>query len=82
MDIQKEIERLSGAFQEPDENGNWVDVKFEAGQDLYCLHCEGVSKIEDVLRNDHVCPKCNDGAGIHFDLFSRKWWHNSPEDDI
>jgi hypothetical protein len=59
--------------------GSW-----EAGEDVFCLHCDGVFKTEDVncgASGYPVCPVCNDGSPI--DFHSMPWWREDliSEDD-
>jgi hypothetical protein len=49
---------------------NWV-----AGQDVFCLHCDGVWKAEDVAcdqAGEPTCPACRDCGPLGFG--SLPWW--------
>jgi hypothetical protein len=63
-----------------EEKVSWLNVcdpfrQWSVGQDVFCLHCDGVFKAEDVLR-DYVghptCPLCISSTPI--DFAEIPWW--------
>ncbi len=72
---QKELTKLSAAervawLNEEDPFHQWA-----VGQDVYCLHCDGVFKAEDVAcdrEGDPTCPVCHSSTPL--DFFALPWW--------
>jgi hypothetical protein len=51
---------------------NW-----SVGDDVFCFHCDGIWKAEDVACNDHgepTCPVCLKGGPVG--LFHSPWWRD------
>ena len=43
--------------------------QWAVGDDIFCLHCDGVFKAQDVAHGDEdlpVCPVCRDGNPLDF----------------
>lgn len=64
----------------PNERVRWFNArdplhKWTVGQDVYCLHCDGVFKAEDVFEDedgDPNCPVCRRSSPI--DFFPLPFW--------
>lgn len=72
---QEELKKLS-----PKERANWLHERrafghWAEGDDVFCLHCDGVFKAEDVdcdPEGDPTCPVCHTSTPLDFDHLP--WW--------
>ena len=51
--------------------------KWKVGQDIYCLHCDGIFKAQDVFEDEEGnpnCPVCKRSSPI--DFFPLPWWRD------
>lgn len=53
-------------------NTEAADAGLNGDDLLWCLHCGETFPVKDLVERGGLvfCPKCNDGAGIDFDLYS------------
>ena len=57
--------------------GSWSQ-----GDDIYCLHCDGVFKAEDVAcdrEGDPTCPLCQSATPL--DFHGLPWWRDDLVDE-
>ena len=62
------------------ERAVWLDrvsptSRWVMGDDVFCLHCDGVFKAEEVAcdnEGDPMCPLCQSGTPLDFAHFP--WW--------
>lgn len=65
-----------------EERISWLNQRdpchiWRIGQQVHCLHCEGVFKAEDVATDsegDPTCPHCLDSTPI--DFHRKPWWRS------
>jgi hypothetical protein len=57
--------------------------KWTVGQDVYCLHCDGIFKAQDVFEDeegDPNCPVCKRSSPIDFHPIP--WWREDLTDEV
>jgi len=65
----------------------WLDSvsptsSWSFGDDIFCLHCDGVFKAEDVFcdrEGDPTCPVCKSSTPL--DFHSMPWWRDDLVDE-
>lgn len=48
--------------------------KWSVGEDVYCLHCDGVFKAEDVGKDTDGLPECPRCGATPLDFAGAPWW--------
>ena len=47
---------------------------WSVGEDVYCLHCDGVFKAEDIGEDTDGLPECPRCGATPLDLAEAPWW--------
>jgi hypothetical protein len=71
----------------PQQRAEWLDSvspisSFRLGQDVFCMHCDGVFKAEDVScdnEGDPTCPCCKSSTPL--DFHGAPWWREDLMDE-
>jgi hypothetical protein len=77
---------MKGISMNAEETVAWLNERdplrqWSAGDDVYCLHCDGVFKAEDVAcdhEGDPTCPLCISSTPLDFDEIP--WWREDLVD--
>jgi hypothetical protein len=62
-----------------EERVRWLNArdplhKWKVGQDIYCLHCDAVFKVEDVGEDSDGLPECPLCDATPLDFHTEPWW--------